>query len=288
MRRSVPAAGAPVFRGFQRCGFRRCVRNRLGAFAEAQEPSVLDVDDGALHRQLGQAGQLGADVEPGRRREALLLQHGHGGRQAGQAEEPFVPPAPVVAHEVPLAEAAAQAPGLHQAFLLLAGAAGEVAEPDRVLGVYRGHQVLEGLAGGADARLDAGGEFGVDEAAGGLQLADRVHGGGAEGGVLPELRREDEDRALFGGEADVGQPVRFLADPVAGGCRVVGAPARVRHGLDVEAKLAQLAFVAFEHAAEGDVTARGVVVDLFAQLAAAQAVLGVEQGDEQVQEAFCT
>jgi hypothetical protein len=30
------------------------------------------------------------------------------------------------------------------------------------------------------------------------------------------------------------------------------------------------------------------MVDLLAQLAAAQAVLGVEQGDEQVQEAFCT
>ena len=111
------------------------------------------------------------------------------------------------------------------------------------------------------------------QAAGGLQLADRVHGGGAEGGVFPELRREDEDGALCGGEADVRQPVGFLADPVAGGGRIVGAPALVRHGLDVEAELAQLALVAFEHPAEGDVGAGGVVVDLLAQLAAAQAVL---------------
>ena len=193
-----------------------------------------------------------------------------------------------MAHEVPLAEAAAEAPRLHQPFLLLAGAPGEVAEADRVLGVHGGHQVFEGLAGRADPWLDPGGEFGVDQTAGGLQLTDRFHGGGSEGGVLPKLRREDEDRAFLGSEADVGQPVRFLADPVAGGGRVVGAPSLVRHGLDVEAELAQLALVAFEHAAEGDVAARGVVVDLFAQLAAAQAVLGVEQGDEQVQEAFCT
>ncbi len=96
-----------------------------------------------------------------------------------------------------------------------------IPEADRVLGVHRGHEVLEGLAGRPDARLDAGGEFGVDEAAGGLQLADRVHGGGAEGGMLPELRREDEDRALLRRQADIGQPVRFLADPVAGGRGVV-------------------------------------------------------------------
>ena len=43
-----------------------------------------------------------------------------------------------------------------------------------MLGVHGRDEVLECLAGGPDPRLDAGGEFGVDQAAGGLQLADRV------------------------------------------------------------------------------------------------------------------
>ena len=247
-----------------------------------------DVDDGGPDRQLRQAGQLRAHVEVRRRGEAFLLQDGHGGREAGEAEEAFVPAGPVLGHEVPLAEAAAEAPRFHQPLLFLAGAAGEVAEADGVLGVHGGDQVLEGLAGGADPRLDPGGEFGVDQSPGGLQLADRVDGRGAEGGVLPELGREDEHGALGRREAHVRQPVGFLADPVAGGCRVVRSPALVRDGLDVEAEVPQLALVAFEHPAEGDVRAGGVVVDLVPQLAAAQAVGGVEQGDEQVQEAFCT
>ncbi len=100
-------------------------RLRHGAFPESQQASVLDVDDGGLHRQLGQAGQLGADIEPGRRRECFLLQHGHGGGQAGEPEEPLVPARPVVAHEVPLAEAAAEPPGFHKPVLFGAGAPGE-------------------------------------------------------------------------------------------------------------------------------------------------------------------
>ena len=106
--------------------------------------------------------------------------------------------------------------------------------------------------------------------------------------MLPQLGGQDEDRALLRGQADVREAVGFLADPVPRGGRVIRAPALVRHRLDVEAELAELALVPFEHPAEGDVVAGGVVVDLLAQFAAAQAVLGVEQGDEQVQEAFST
>ena len=172
-----------------------------GAFAEPVQPAGLDIHDGGPDRQLRQPGQLGPHVEVRRRGEALLLQDGHGGREAGEAEEALVPAGPVVGHEVPLAEAAAEAPRFHQPLLFLAGAAGEVAEADGVLGVHGRNEVLEGLAGGPDPRLDSGGEFGVGQSAGGLELAHRVDGRGAEGGVLPELGREDEHGALGRGEA---------------------------------------------------------------------------------------
>ena len=75
-------------------GFRavRPVRGgtRLRALAQAQQPALLDVHDGGPQRQLRQAGQFGADVEAGRRREGLLVQDGHGRGEAGEPEEALV------------------------------------------------------------------------------------------------------------------------------------------------------------------------------------------------------
>ena len=79
-----------------------------------------------------------------------------------------------------------------------------------MLGVHGGDEVVEGLAGRLDPRLDAGGKFDVGESAGGLQLAHGVRGGGAEGGVLPELGGQEEDGAFLRGELTSGSRLDSL------------------------------------------------------------------------------
>ena len=62
----------------------------------------------------------------------------------------------------------------------------------------------------------------------------------------------------------------------------------VSHGFHIKAELAQVVLVPLKHPAERDVVAGGVVIDLHPQLRAAQAVLGVQKGYQQVQQAFST
>jgi hypothetical protein len=52
--------------------------------------------------------------------------------------------------------------------------------------------------------------------------------------------------------------------------------------------LPQVVLVPLKHPAEGHVIAGGVMVDLFAQLTAAQAIFGVQECDQQIKQAFCT
>ncbi|MCY1220308.1 hypothetical protein D9M72_323180 [compost metagenome] len=157
-----------------------------------------------------------------------------------------------------------------------------------MLGMHGRDQVLEGLARGPDPRLDACRQFGFREAAGCLQFTHGVLCGRPQRGLLPQLRCQNEHSAFGGGEVHVRKPVGLLADAVARGGRIVRTPALVHDRFDVEAELAEVALVPLEHSAKGHLAAAGVPVDLFAQFAAPQAVAGVEQRDEQVQEAFCT
>ena len=146
-------------------------RRHGGPLAQPQELAAADVHDGGPDRKLRKAVQLGTHVEAGGRREGLPVQDGHGGGEARQPEEALGASAPVKAHEVPLAEAAAEAPGFNDALLFPPRAASQVEEADGVLGVHGGHEVLERLAGRLDARLHAGRKFDVGQAARRLKLA---------------------------------------------------------------------------------------------------------------------
>ncbi|MDQ0801166.1 hypothetical protein QF050_002805 [Arthrobacter sp. SLBN-112] len=144
-------------------------------------------------------------------------------------------PGPVVPHQVPLAKAAAKAPGLNHPFFFLAGAAGQVREADGMTGVHGGDDVIEGLPGRLDPGLHAGGEFNLRQPPGGLDLAQCAPGRRTQRGPLPELRSQQQDSPFLGSQLDIRQPVGFLADPVTGCGGVVFAPAGVRQSLDVEA-----------------------------------------------------
>ncbi|CAH0291490.1 hypothetical protein SRABI83_04223 [Arthrobacter sp. Bi83] len=259
-----------------------------GPLPQPQQAVFADIHDGGLERQFREAIKFGADVEAGRRRKGLLRQHRH---RRGESREPEVPlraTDPVKAHEVPLAEPAAEPPGLDHPLFLPAGAAGEVAEPDGVLGVHRGNQVLERLACGLDAGLHAGRQLDVCQATRRLELAHGIRGGRAEGCLLPELGGQQKNRPFVGREFHVRQPVRLLADAVPRGGGIVRAPAVVRDRFDVEPEVPQVVLVPLEHPAKGCVGGRSDVVDRLPQLAAAQPVLGVQEGDQEVQQAFST
>ncbi|MGY4542666.1 hypothetical protein ACVWY0_002590 [Arthrobacter sp. UYNi723] len=157
-----------------------------------------------------------------------------------------------------------------------------------MLGVHGSHHIIKGLARWPDARLNTKRKFDVGQGAGGLELAEGAGSGGSQGGTLPQLGRQEKDGPLPRAELDIGQAVRFLADAVAGGGRIIFAPAEVRDGFHIEAELPEVILVPLKHPAEGHVVAGRVMVDLRPQLCPAQAVFGVQQGYQEVQQAFST
>lgn len=120
------------------------------------------------------------------------------------------------------------------------------------------NDVVEGLSGRFDPGLDARRQVNIREASCGLQLANGVGSRCSQGSAFPQLSRQQKHSALRSRQAHIRKPVGVLADPVAcrGGGVVRTEVARVHQGLDLEAKLLQIHFVALEHPSKSDIIVR--------------------------------
>ncbi|MDI2020943.1 hypothetical protein PJL18_01459 [Paenarthrobacter nicotinovorans] len=183
--------------------------------AQRQQAVFVHIQDGLLKWQLVERSELSLGVEACRRFKTAARHQGQCGGHPREPEDSLGASPPVEAHQVPLAEAAAESPWLHLSGFLAAGADGEVAETDGVPAMHGGNDVVESLSGWFDPRLNPRRKFDVGESAGGLQLTDGIGGSISQGSALPQLGGQKEDRALCRSQLHFRQPVGVLTDPVA-------------------------------------------------------------------------
>ena len=198
-----------------------------------------------------------------------------------EAEDPLLAPVGVQPHDVPAAGVPDDAPRLEVALQGLEVAGSPVVELDRLAGLRRVPEHVEGGLVRAQPRLDQVEGRHVDLHPGRGELAHGVGRRLGEPGVLPHPGGQTDDGGLVSGQPDVGQGEVVGRDAVA---RLVVEQRVDAADLDRHAERAQLLLVALEHLLEG-VRSRVGVQDRPDPLLGDVVALH-EQHDQQVEQPF--
>ena len=164
-----------------------------------------------------------------------------------------------------------------------------VVEADRVLRVHAVTRSSNAWPRRPDARLDAGGEFGLGRGRLHGRSLRTASGQRSRGRHAPKAAPRGSGRCTLRGSGwTSGSRLAFLADPVARRGRSSSNPSPSSVTVSTSKPNCRSSPLSRSNIRPKAHRGAVVVVDLFAQFAAPEPVLGVQQRDEQVQEAFST